>query len=371
MANLSEKKNDVLVDLLSDSLPAKRSGLLQSWYALTSLPDVSVDASFVKREAARRSRLSSSVMFFFLILLLGLMPVTLLVIGIYPSYFWLTLALFVVCVLALLVNRAGHTTAAGLIVTTGAFAILTTALFTTVPFDETTLQGYDMYVVLLLLCIALLSTKWLPLFFILSVGAIVGTILTMPLTPTLQADVHSRLILILARPVGNLFMVGGIAWILAALLTNAIRRANRAETIARLENEKNQLLQNLEEGIKQIQQTHVRISNGDFNARAPLSNDNLLWQIARSLNSLLVRFQRAVQSEHELQGLNQLVPKLVMHVQLSEADGSVQLPLTGNPHLDPLIATLQGKKVEMDRSRVAPPSPFTRDIMPPQRWGSE
>lgn len=350
--NSFPQKNDLPVDLLGELAPAKQSGFMHRWYTLTSLPDTPDDTSFLAREAVRRSRLTSSVMLFFLALLLGLMPVTLLVIGIYPSYFWLTLALFAICLIALVVNRAGYTNTAGFIVAFGAFAVLTTALFTTVPFDETTLQGYDMYVILLLLCVALLPIQWLPVFFTLSVGAIISTLFMMAKTPTLQADVQSRVVLILARPIGILFMGGGIAWILSGLLTSAIRRANRAEMIAKLENDKNQLRQNLEEGMEQILQTHVEVSNGNLSARAPLSDDSVLWQIARSLNVLLVRFQRAVQAEQELQTVDQTVTDLVAHIQRSERNGTVHLPLVRNVHLGRLLAALQGKMIEMDRSHV-------------------
>jgi hypothetical protein len=358
------------VELLDKVVPPAQAGLFQRWYALTSLPDVSDNESFYRREIVRRSRLSSSVIFFFLVLLLGMMPVTLLVIGIYPYYFWLTLGLFVVCVFALFVNRSGHTNIAGFIVTFGAFAILTTALFTTVPFDETTLQGYDMYVVLLLLSIALLPVRWVMLFYVLSVGVIIVSLFKMPLTPTLQADVHSRVILILFRPIGLLFMSTGVAWIFSSVLTNAIRRANQAETIVQLEREQRRLSQNLESGVQQILETHVKISNGDLNARAPLSEDNVLWQIARALNTLLVRYQRAAQAERDLQKVDETVRVLVERVQKSGNNSSVSVPLTGNPHLDPVLTELQGKQVVFDRSRFAPKTnDFTGSMNPPRPWG--
>jgi hypothetical protein len=332
-----------------------RPSLIQRWYELTSLPDAPLNSTFVQREAVRRSRLSSSVIFFFLLLLCSMLPVTLFVINIYPSYVWITLALFILSIVALMFNRRGHTDIAGFIVTIGAFACLTLALFSTVPFDETTLQGYDMYVILLLLSVSLLPVQWVVLFLVLSIGAMIGSLLVMPLTPTLHADVQSRLVLILARPIGTLFTVGGIAWILSAVLTNAIRRANRAETIARLEREQRQFRKNLENDIEQILQTHVQVSNGNLNARAPLSNDNVLWQIARSLNNLLVRFQRAIQAEQQLQSVDQTVTNLVAHIQ-RQKDKKIQLPLTRNPHLDRLITELQGTQITIPQSPSVPGS---------------
>lgn len=56
----------------------------------------------------------------------------------------------------------------------------------------------------------------------------------------------------------------------------------------------------LEEGIQQLLQTHIQAANGDFNVRAPLAQDHVLWQIAYSLNNLLSRIQRLSQTESDL-----------------------------------------------------------------------
>src|SRR5258708_19848012 len=68
----------------------------------------------------------------------------------------------------------------------------------------------------------------------------------------------------------------------------ALERANAEQ--------KNQL----EAGIQLILQTHVQTANGNFNARAPLTKDHVLWQIAYSLNNLLARLQRLSQADMEL-----------------------------------------------------------------------
>src|SRR5690349_22119005 len=60
--------------------------------------------------------------------------------------------------------------------------------------------------------------------------------------------------------------------------------------------------------------SHVRAANGDYTARAPLGQDNLLWQIASSLNNLLSRLQRSRSEEHtsELQSRRDLVCRLLL-----------------------------------------------------------
>jgi hypothetical protein len=97
------------------------------------------------------------------------------------------------------------------------------------------------------------------------------------------------------RPIG-LCLAATIAGSISAYsVERAIRRAERAEEMATLEHTMAEQKRQLDVGIRQILQTHVQVANGDYGARAPLSQDNVLWQIANSLNTLLNRLQRAGQ----------------------------------------------------------------------------
>ena len=84
----------------------------------------------------------------------------------------------------------------------------------------------------------------------------------------------------------------------------AIRRADRAEEVARLEKrEKEHQQQELERmrqldtGIQAILETHIAVANGDLNARAPLNQEHMLWQVAVALNNLIGRIQRLTVAE--------------------------------------------------------------------------
>ena len=69
----------------------------------------------------------------------------------------------------------------------------------------------------------------------------------------------------------------------------------------------------------------------------------MLWQIARALNNLLVRYQRAAQAEANLQRVDQVVACCVGNIQQAEKNRRVPiLPLT-HTSIDPLIVALQGK----------------------------
>jgi hypothetical protein len=334
--------------------PKKVNSLIRHWNALTAIPEPPLNADFALREVARKSRLTSNVLFFFTVMVVALLPACFFAPG--HSYFWLDLGLAVACIIALVFNRQGYTLAAGLLVNCAGFLALTIALFSTIPFDETTLQGYDMYVIVELLAVSLLPMSSIFIVAIMSTICIIGTLVYMPHTAVLDADLHSRVLIIMARPIGTLFLVAGVAYILASTMSIAIKRAGRAELIAQLQHELAQQehalaeqKRELDAGIQQILHTHVAVANGNLNIRAPLTQDNVLWQIARALNNLLVRFQRAAQAEVELQRVNQAVGYYVNTIQ--QAENNQQVPVLPPVHtnIDPLIIALRGKTIGRGR----------------------
>ena len=345
----------------------KDRSLIQRWHALTALPEAPRGASFEMRDAVRKSRLTSSVLFFFTVMVIGLLPAC--YISPYPSYFWLTLGLAVACIIGLILNRQGLTKTAGSFVTLAAFTALTAALFSTVPFDETTLQGYDMYIIVELLAVSLLPARNVFIFLALSIAAILVTLFTMQHSHTLDTDLQTRIVIILARPIGTLFLGSGVAFILASHLTRAIKRVEQAEEIARLEHELVKRSDALQQDIQQILATHVAVANGDYNARAPLSQDNVLWQIARSLNTLLVRHQRAVQAEYQLREINQATADYIATIQRAKRQQKLPLLPLRKTQIDPLVVELQGVTVGVNdpnvpgvpRKSPVPPRPEYRN----------
>jgi hypothetical protein len=68
--------------------------------------------------------------------------------------------------------------------------------------------------------------------------------------------------------------------------------------------------------------------HGDFNARVPLTADNVLWQISGSLNNLLARLQRSRQDAEELKKM-QIALK-----QAREEIARLKRQLNVNPHMN-------------------------------------
>jgi hypothetical protein len=122
----------------------------------------------------------------------------------------------------------------------------------------------------------------------------------------------------------------------------AIRRADRAEEIASLEHTLADQKRQLDIGIQQILQTHVRAANGDYSARAPLGQDNILWQIASSLNNLLSRLQRSGLAEHQLRRTDEEIRRLAAAIDDAQAGRKPIWPAPTGTAADLILERIRG-----------------------------
>jgi hypothetical protein len=127
-------------------------------------------------------------------------------------------------------------------------------------------------------------------------------------------------------PLALAFFAALFGWLGALSVESAITRADRAEEIAALEHQAAQQRRQLEHGVRQILQTHVRLANGDFTARAPLGHDNVLWQIGSSLNNLIARMQRTAQAEQALARTEAELRRVAAALDEAEAGGQPRWP---------------------------------------------
>ena len=101
----------------------------------------------------------------------------------------------------------------------------------------------------------------------------------------------------------------------------AIRRADHAEELAALAQQNVALQQRelertrqIEVGIEQVLAAMVRFANGDSQSRAPESQDNVLWKIGRSLNTLLARQKDYQRKSWELDQARKQIAVLQTHL---------------------------------------------------------
>ncbi|GER90849.1 hypothetical protein KDW_50110 [Dictyobacter vulcani] len=331
---------------LPDNTTTKFS-LIQWWYKSTSMSEVGSDASFVKRETVRKSQLLSTVLFYYTIVVIAFLPCCLYLPQ--PAIVWADAGLVVSAIAALFLNKYGYAMVASLTVVIMFELMLTLALGLITPLDEPSMQLYDLYIMGELLAVSLLPVRSVFIFAFFNSVIILASLLYQPHTAFFIIDMKTQLIPTMVRPIALQFIVAGVSYVWVKSTTKAIARADRAEMVATLEHALGDQKRDLEEGIEQILQTHVAIANGNLNARAPLTQDNALWQIARALNTLLVRLQRAVLAEKELQRVEQAVSSSVRAIQIAEQQRlSPRISFTQTA-IDPLIAALQGKTLSYTR----------------------
>jgi hypothetical protein len=326
---------------LVEQEPTRRRGLMRWWYAQTAMPAPPANASFVQREAAWKSHLLSTIVFWLLVVFILFIPACFALPN--PYVIWADVGMIAVCVIAILCNRYQQPQIAGLLLT-GAFELaLTMVIFTTLPLDEPSIQQWDLFVFGEILCVSLLAPGSVFLVMVYNIAIITVSLFLQSHTAILVHDLQTQWAPILVRPVGiqMLVAVGTYLWVRNA--NQAIKRADRAETVAKLEHQLAKQKQELEDGVRELLETHVAIANNNLNARAPLRQDNMLWQIARALNNLLVRFQRADREAKQFRSVQEAVQSHVSAIQRAEQLHQEPVFLMTQTALDPLIVAFRSQ----------------------------
>lgn len=323
---------------------------LKLWYRFTTPAEPPSNASIEEREAVRRARLTSTILLILIMTLLLISPITIT----HPNHILPILLLVALLVAggAVLLNRFGKVVIAGtLIVTTINLAFAISLLTTPGGLAAYNLPTFDLLVISELLAVSLL-----PAGTVFVVGGINSLFIWGVLTYQHRAPdlaylfAHSGYSLII-RPIVLQIIVAVVAYLWVRSAMQAIVRADRAEVIASLqhaiaqqEHTVAQQKRQLDLSIQQIVDTHVRVANGDMDARVPLNNDNVLWQVAGSLNNLLARLQRLRQDAYELQQLKEQINYLTAAARQAQATQQpVRFSRSGTA-LDPLLIELNSRR---------------------------
>jgi hypothetical protein len=176
---------------------------------------------------------------------------------------------------------------------------------------------------------------------------IVASLMLLPKTLELTHALAIASYNIYERPIAIQIITAFVSYLWISSAIQGMRRADTAEEMNNLAQElmiqqrsKVQEKQRLEESIKQIIEVHMQIANGNFNARVPLNDTNVLWPLAGSLNNLLVRLQRWRQDAIQLGRMRQAIQKLIQNIHITQQQGqTLQLFKTGT-ELDPLLMEL-------------------------------
>jgi large-conductance mechanosensitive channel len=320
------------------------------WHRLSVPSETGAQLTFLQREANRRARLLSTIVFYLLIVDILLIPATLFI----PNHYVLYLCLFMLlmCIICALINRANKGFLASFMLVSLLELVLLAVIVSTHPFDVGNLPLYDLLIIAELFAASLLPMRSIFITAFINTIFIVGETFLQKTQPgyatvALHAYLQTQFYAALVRPVALQIIVGVVIFLWVRSTSQAIARADRAEMIAKLEHTLAEQKEQLEKGIQHILQTHAEVSNGNLKARAPLTQDNSLWPLANALNTLLTRFQRSYRAEQDLQHIQTIIPQLVTTMRNAEQS---QRPLPSFTHtstpLDPLLVYLSGKRLQ-------------------------
>ena len=319
---------------------------LQWWFALSAPSRPFSNASLASREKARRGRLASTIL-----LIVLLIVTSFLTLAIFSSnkigLLSMSITFAFVC-LAVFLNRLGWTTVAGLMmIAVLDVGIANIFLSNAQGLSITALPIYDMFILSELMAVAFLTPVSVLFVALINCIFIFMDVSFQRPAPDLAPLLSTARYEIMLGPISLQIIIAVVLFLWARSALRAIARADRAEEITILQERERAFQQyeleqkrQLDEGIQQILQTHVQLSNGNFAARAPMSKEHILWQIAYSLNNLAARLQRLSSVDYEQQRIKTLVEQLTQRIQFAkQRQQPVSIPRTGT-YLDPLLVEL-------------------------------
>jgi uncharacterized coiled-coil protein SlyX len=346
----SEISQEQSLDEIIGSSPEQEKGFMAQWYRLTAPPAVPVSANYIQKEKVRRGRLLS-------IIALALICVQALLTfaGLRESVYLAlsdSFSLFVYCG-ALFFNRSGKVVVAGILLTATLDLTIISSFLLLGQLNAFQLPVFDLFVGVELLAASLLPARSV------FVTALFNSIFIASYIKFQQHDVAFEVALrsgfyynAIMIPILLQITVAVVTYLWVRSYTQAIKRADRAEVIAKLEHmvarqkeEVEEQKQQLEIGIQQLIVAQTQAINGTIEQRIPLPEAKELWPLAGSLNNLFARLRRSYQAENELQRTNKATEYLAHALYNAElAHEPLHMQRTGTM-LDPLVLTLNGKSV--------------------------
>jgi hypothetical protein len=309
---------------------------LRWWHRIAAPPVPPDTASLKEREAWRRGRYISNTL---LAMIFALVLVTIFVGGIanhalLPNFigtlFFLVLACFF--------NRRGLVIVSGIIVVLVLDVSIAGANLAFTP-----LSAFELPLLDLLVLPALFAASLLPAYFVFFdmtlhiIFVVCVFTFLFPKDAALIALLHNpgHFADGLAKPIVIQVVTAVIAYTWMRSVTSSVERADRATSIALLERNVSEQAQReaeqkrqLENEIRDIIQVHTQVANGNYDARVPLRQGNILWPVAGSLNNLIARFQSALKETQRLQYLDNAIARF-FHARNQAQNGPIAWQPTG------------------------------------------
>jgi hypothetical protein len=313
------------------------------WYWLVALPEPRLGASLREREPTRHAHLVAIFLLAFVFIEAGGLFQFAVIDNDHPYMIALLVTAFAIMILIGGLNRTGHITLAGLLMV----ALADISLPSIPATGAVDLQHFGALYLSIgsLLVAASVLPAWtvFPLA-IANCAMILGVIAFLPHRPAFDAVLRSNdAQQILAGPLLMQFIVAIVAYLWAQSMFNALKRADRAEEIALLEQRELDRQAELEEGVRQLLEVHVRLSNGDFQARSSGLRNPLLWSVGNSLNILIARLSRTAQADLMLRREQEEAKRLADAIHLARNGQQPNWPAPSGAPLDIVVEALRSR----------------------------
>lgn len=330
----------------------EKPGPFEFWYRITAPPKQPLSAPFEAREAARRGRLTSTV----LVMVFGSMAVLVIPSAIIthdPEFMGTGVMMTALVTLALFLNSRGKGLVGSWLLVIGMNIGLCAAVITyTGGLSTDTLPLLDILAVEPILVAMFLLPLWsVFLFGLIDVVFIILVFLFEHHTPDLNVVLATNGYEAVTRPIYLLIYVIIVVYPVMRSLLKAIIQSDRAKEIARVQHDmavrEAQIVQEkqvLDEDIHNLVDALTQVTNGNTRMQFPYPATQSLWPITGSLRNLFARVRASRQQEVEFQQTRLAVEKLIQAIRQSRLSGQpLRISQTGNMIIDPLIIELTSK----------------------------
>ncbi|HEY1351793.1 MAG TPA: hypothetical protein VGF67_19400 [Ktedonobacteraceae bacterium] len=364
-----------------------KTNLLRWWRKLSLPPDPPPEASFKQRDIVRRASLASILLFWFILVLIVVFCIYGVTNPTSPTLIILVAPLLLL-LLATYLNRKGRVNLAGFIISAG----ITLVIWAIILGNHAGLVPENLGLFDLLVYPELLAASLLPANWVFATALANSTFVVLAFTYAPRSALMAQLLAasgatIIERPIQMQILVSVVLWLWVRNATNAIKRADRAEEISKLQRvvadhmlEKVNQKRQLDLEIQQIELVLDQSAAGRLEARVVPQSGNMLWSISGKLNNLLARFRRIVQEHRQAQQVlsqferlhlvEQKYQRLTTDLdalartiqQAEERQRPLQFVQSGTP-LDQLLRSINGKYIatSLPNSRTTTPlgRPYT------------
>ncbi len=286
--------------------------ILTWWYRISAPAELPSHASFTEREIVRRGRVGSLMILGTIIAIIIMFILVIATPHLFLLIWTIPCMIFsmLLCLITIPLNHRGNLPYTALLLLSAIYiSFIGIVLSESRGLDPLFLSLFDLLATTELLAVSLLAPSSVFLVALFNALLIVLDVNFQTHSMMWSQMISSQEILIslLIRPLILYLIVALVSytWLTSAL--RALQRADRAEEIARLEQQVREQKQLLENGIQDLLNTHIRVANGDLAARASTDRENVLWQLSTALNNLLSRYQYGIKAEGTL---NQIANEL-------------------------------------------------------------